>query len=175
MSETHRYTTPEGRIWVIDQGLIYGADAEVLTWINAGLGETTTAQLGVAIGVLQEGTAPASVDEMSLPHLLVAGVFFFNHQTGDVSDICVTVAANDIAAARPAVFRKVLDYPFRQLAVRRITAEIDLSNERSVRQAQKLGFRMEGRKRQMGAGGGDVGVFGLLPAECPFWQASVAA
>lgn len=166
----HEYRTPEGRTWIIQDGLVYGAEAEVAVWINARLGGGSVQQLFVAIGILKDGTPPESVTTETLPNLLAAGAYYFNHQSDDdVSDICVSVAADDAATGRPDVIRSILSYPFKQLGVRRISAEIDLSNDRAVRQAQKLGFKLEGRKRRMAAGGGDVGIFGLLPDECPLW------
>ena len=167
----HIYTTKDNRRWVIKDGLVYGADPEVALWTNDRLGGGIVQQVYIAIGVLEDGWQPDAVTEETLPQMLKAGAFFWGHQDDDgVSDIYVTVCADDISTAKPHNFRAILDYPFGQLKCRRLSAEIDLANGRAVRQAQKLGFRLEGRKRRMSADGGDVGMFGLLPEECPFWE-----
>lgn len=172
-SQRHVYNTRDGRKWVIKDGLIYGADPEVAQWTNDRQGGGLVEQIFLAIGLLEDGWMPQDINEDTLPQILKAGVFFWGHQSDDgVSDIYVTVSADDISVAKPATIRAVLNYPFGQLKVRRISAEVDLSNERAVRQVQKLGFKMEGRKRRMAAGGGDVGTFGLLPEECPIWNMS---
>ena len=161
----------DGRTWVVDGRLVYGADAEVATWVNMRLGGGAVQTLFIAIGVLKDGIAPRDVSAETLPDQLGAGAYFFNHQAeDDYSDLSVSVAADDITTATPDIFQQILNYPFGQLGCRRISAEIDLSNERAVRQAQKLGFKLEGRKRRMAPKGGDVGVFGLLHDECPFWR-----
>lgn len=172
--EAFIYNAPDGRRWVIRDGLVYGADAEVATWCNMRLGGGLVAQLFVAIGVLQEGVGPADVTAETLPDVLQAAAYFWGHQNDDdMSDICCAVVSDNIETATPAKIRAVLDYPFGQLKCRRITAEIDLSNDRAVRQAQKLGFKLEGRKRRAAAGGREMGVFGLLPDECPIWSRGV--
>lgn len=155
--------------WAVVDGVLYGADAEVCTWVNERMGGGLVPTMAVAFGVLDEGGEEGLAPD-NLPTRLIAGAYFFNHYDGDVSDITVSVAVDDIASARPAVFQRILAYPFGQLGVRRITAEIDQGNERAIRQAEMLGFKLEGLKRRMGKDGGDVGVFGLLPDEARFWK-----
>lgn len=157
---------------VVVDGVLYNMDAAVAAWTNEQMGGGLVPTLARAFGVLQGGiTETPTIAE--IPNALIAGAYYFNHYDpadGGVSDITVAVAVNDMAASRPEVFRAILMFPFGQLKCRRISAEIDLSNERAVRQAQRLGFMLEGRKRKAGKFGGDVGLFGLLPEECPFWK-----
>lgn len=167
MSRTE-YRTPDGRLWVIEEGLIYGADAEVATWISNRLGGGSVQTLFVGIGALKEGTNPEDVTAENLPSVLVAGAYFFNHYDEELSDLSWVVAVDDFTIARPNVLRQVMRYPFRQLKVRRLTSEILLINERAVSQAKLMGFKLEGRKRRMGPGGTDVGIFGLVPEDFPF-------
>lgn len=155
---------------VVIDGVLYNMTAEVVAWTNDRLGGGLVQQLAVGIGVLRSGITdvPSAAE---VPDSLIAGAYFFNHESDDgVSDITVAVAADDIASGRPEVIRAILSFPFGQLGCRRLSAEIDLSNGRAVRQAEALGFVLEGRKRRKGKGGGDVGVFGLLPEECVFWK-----
>lgn len=164
----HTFKHPDGRTWVINGGLLYGADAEVATWVNQRLGGGAVTTLFVAIGGLRPGVTPDQVTAETLPQLLCAGAYFFNHHDGDssdYSDLEWAVAIDDQSVLSRDVVRKVLDFPFAQLKVRRLSAEIDLANAKAVDQAKSLGFRLEGRKRRKAPGGGDVGIFGLLPEE----------
>jgi RimJ/RimL family protein N-acetyltransferase len=74
-------------------------------------------------------------------------------------------------AYKPAI-RQILDYPFGQLKLPRISAEMALNNADGVNSAVKLGFRLEGRKRKKMRDGTDMGVFGLLAEDAikaGFW------
>lgn len=58
-------------------------------------------------------------------------------------------------------------YPFSQLKLERVTAQIEASNMRAIAFAEKLGFRFEGRKRRA-FGDEDELIFGMLRSECKF-------
>jgi RimJ/RimL family protein N-acetyltransferase len=166
--------TWDGKPGVYD-GVLYGFDSEVAVWVNERLGGGLVPTLYRAFGVLAEGITELP-EPGTLPGKLIAGAYFWGYTNeGGYSDIWVSVAVDDIASARPSVFRKILAFPFAQCGVRRISAEIDTFNTRAIEQAQKLGFKIEGTKRQMGPGGRDVVLLGLLADECPFWQPSKAA
>jgi RimJ/RimL family protein N-acetyltransferase len=64
--------------------------------------------------------------------------------------------------------RAVFYYPFLQLKVKRITALVDASNEKSMSLTKKLGFKQEGRLREAAVDGGDTLVFGILHRECKY-------
>lgn len=171
MTDQHQYKTASGRIWIIRGRLIYGADAEVATWVNERLGGGTVDTPFIGIGVLHHQCRAQEVNEHDLPYQLVAGAYFYNeHLDGSASDIEAAVAADDIAAGDREVVRQVLSYPFGERRHRRITVQVEASNERAIRQAQKMGFRIEGRKRKMAGPNEDVIIMGLLPEECPFWS-----
>ena len=53
------------------------------------------------------------------------------------------------------------DYIFNQLKCVRVTALIDASNETAIKQAERVGFQLEGRLRE-GAEDGDKLVYGML-------------
>ena len=78
-------------------------------------------------------------------------------------DIQCAVAC-DTRAAMVRAWARCMAYPFVQLQLPRVSAEIELENERSIRLAEGLGFQLEGIKRGAGVNG-DVGVFGLLRDE----------
>lgn len=158
-------------VMVVD-GILYGADALVAAWVSDRLGAQVPLVPYTAFAVCAEGTPDGPVNDLS-KIFIIAGVYWFNHYTGpDQFDISVAVASDDAVAGRPSAIRKILDYPFKDLKVPRITAEINATNERALRQAEKLGFQIEGIKRKAGAGGTDITILGLLPEECPLWKAS---
>lgn len=153
-------------------GVVYGQDAAVAAWTTGILGQPVIATGLYALGMLRDG-----VETPRLPDDLVCGVVFFHHFDAErdegYSDCTVQVAVTDITAVRPAALRQILDFAFGpkdkgNMALRRVTAYIDLSNERAVRNAMKIGFKLEGRKPRMSPSG-DVGLFGLYPDGCPFW------
>lgn len=142
-------------------GVIYGCDAEVAAWMADKLEDDLVEVPFVAMGVVLEGSTPEG--PLSKAVELVAGAYFFNYEKD--ADVTAAVATderlgNNLLSLRHAI-RRVLLYPFRSLRVPRVSAEIDLSNERSIRNAQMLGFVIEGRKRKKGRFGGDVAVLGL--------------
>lgn len=158
-----------------EDGVVTGADASVALWINQRLGGGLVEVPFVAIGVVHPGLADDQVDEVNLAEQLAAGVYFYNYRNdAGGSEVYASVAADWFAAGHPQVIRKVLEYPFDRWKVKRITVEIDEANDRSIRQAEKLGFKLEGLKRRAGANGGDVAIYGLLPDECPIWTREAA-
>lgn len=96
---------------------------------------------------------------------LTCGALWFNRREGDVE---LAIYADDMRPSMPAVYRRMLAHPFEVLGASRVTAEIDATNERCIRLAMGLGFRLEGRKRRATSAGGDSLIFGLLPEDCPF-------
>lgn len=171
MSEPVRVPQSDGREWVVWDRVVYGADPEVATWVQVRFGAEVVKIPAVALGVLAVGVDPATLNEATLPEALIAGAYFWGVNGRDV---WVTVTADDIEAGNPEVVRRILHYPFGPIGAggldrTRISAEIALDNDRAVRQARKLGFRLEGTKRAAGPDGGDIGYFGLLRDECPFW------
>jgi hypothetical protein len=162
-------------------GVVYFADKEVMRWVNGKFGAGLVAKLGVALGVLHPSISDEEANRdpeelrLNLLNWLAAGAYFYDERsTGGQSDIWVSVATDDanmpLAAAHPTVIKRVLEYPFQVRDLRRISAEIDASNERSIRNAKKLGFVEEGRKRKAGKDGGDIIIVGMLREECRIWN-----
>lgn len=70
-------------------------------------------------------------------------------------------------ATRQFLFRSFA-YPFLQLDLPRVTCIVDVGNADSVRLAEHLGFKPEGRMRRAAPDGRDALVFGMLREECRF-------
>lgn len=158
------------RPMLVKDGILYGADALVAAWVSDRLGAQVPTIPFMAFAICADGTPDGPVTDLNTIYL-VAGVYWYNHHTGpDCFDISVAVATDDVSSGRPASIRRILEYPFGELKVPRITAEINATNERAIRNAEMLGFKREGLKRKAGAGGTDIVVLGLLPEECPFWN-----
>ena len=159
---------------VID-GILYYADAVVALWLNDRLGGSLPLVPYVAFGIVAEGTPEGNVQDLGKIRL-AAAAYFFNHYKGpDQFDVSCAVVAEDVNTGRPGVIRKILDYPFGsgpdKLDCHRISAEIHASNRRCIEQAEKLGFKLEGRKRGAGSkdASQDILMYGLLRSECQLW------
>lgn len=130
-------------------GVLYGADQLVARYVNDLCGAGfEPGNVDAALGILG-------------PDGLIGGVVFSNHLAR--LDITVTVACQSIMCGHPRIIARILAYPFEQLGLQRVTAEIEASNLRSLRNARAMGFVEEGVKR-----GTDVVVLGLLRDEFPF-------
>lgn len=147
---------------VID-GVLYGMDAHVATWVQMQLGCGPIEVPFTALGIVSPEDADAPINETE-PLKLAAGAYFFNHFPKQDIDVCV--AAADLRSGHPKVIRKILEFPFGELNLPRITAYIHSSNTTALESAQKLGFRIEGEKRATG-----VKMLGLLRDECWIWNA----
>lgn len=126
--------------------VVYGADDLVGEWVNARLGSSKPDVPFVGLGIV-------AGDKLTL------GALFFNQQDADIT---LAVAADPTCGLKRRAFAQIMAFPFVQLGLPRVTAEIPLSNERSISAVQRLGFVREGVKRKAAADGGHVGVFGLL-------------
>jgi RimJ/RimL family protein N-acetyltransferase len=155
MDDPHMSDTAETieKTFVVD-GVIINDNARVAAHIHTILNRPVIAQSFQAFGII--------VDDK-----LVGGCYFYNHDPIR-GDIDMAVAVEDKVASEPLKLReqirRILHYPFNQLSCKRITAYIELSNERAIRQAMQLGFIQNGVKAETG-----VGIFGLNPTTCPFW------
>lgn len=161
----------DGRRWMVHDRVLYGADPEVATWVQVRLGSELVETQYVALGILKSGIDPATMSPETLPTSLSGGTYFWGwRRPPQPTDIWVAVAIDDNDGVDLQVVKRILTYPFLVEKIDRISAEIALDNDRAVRQAKKLGFRLEGEKRGTG-----FGYFGLLRSECPFWTRGEAA
>ena len=105
------HTSADPGVWkaVVD-GVLYGSDAEVAVWIKERMGVSLpTAIPFVAFGVIEENQ-------------IVGGAMFWNYYAGRINDISVTVALADDVHLKRDVVVKLLEYPFGQLALPRMSA-----------------------------------------------------
>lgn len=131
----------------IVDGLLFGADETVARWVNRiCCGEAKSFDPCVAIGLVKgEG--------------LAGGIVFFDHRGNDIQ---IAMAGAGLRLVPPRTLARAFGYAFNQLGLTRITAEIAVSNARSIRAAERLGFVREGVKRRAARDGGHVAVYGLL-------------
>lgn len=80
-------------------------------------------------------------------------------------DCNLHIALDDRRCVTPRTLRAVFAYPFEQLKLPRVTAQVGAGNVRSLNLVRKLGFVQEGVKRR-GLGDEDELIFGLLRTEC---------
>lgn len=83
-------------------------------------------------------------------------------------DCCLHIALADKRCVTRRNIRAVFAYPFEQLHLARVTAQIAPSNARSLVLARHLGFLHEGTKRK-GLGDESELIFGLTREECRRW------
>jgi RimJ/RimL family protein N-acetyltransferase len=78
-----------------------------------------------------------------------------------------------IAAAEPGwcsreFLRRAFRVPFEALECRRVTARANVTNVKSRRLLEGLGFQLEGLIRKLDVDGSDVLIYGMLKEECRF-------
>ena len=91
---------------------------------------------------------------------LVAAVGFSNYRPDNDIELTIASEGKGLKSAMGFI-RDVFLYVFEQSNCRRCTARIRADNEKSIKLATRLGFKVEGRLRQ-GFGDADALVFGLL-------------
>lgn len=99
--------------------------------------------------------------------VLIAGVVYSDFQPCYRS-VQLSMAATSPAWARRTTIRALLNYPFKQLGVGRVTTLTRASNERAIRLNVGLGFAREGIIRE-GYGNDDMVVMGLLRKDAAKW------
>lgn len=182
MNQPSDFPYPSGPF--VMNNILFNHDALVGAWVNFRLrsGEITVPFR--AIGILREDDEAAN--DQPFEDRLVAGVYFFNHHPAlrgvdnitnepfTWSKIMCAVAVDDPKAITEKSLRAILAYPFVDLKVDLITAEISLSNNNAIEQAKRLGFRQLGVLPSIRAGG-EVGLFGMRRDWCPYWTEEKAA
>lgn len=130
-----------------------GRTQEASDWVNAGWGYQIADGERLTSLVLEDNLAIRAV------------VFYNNYHPGNSVQMHIAALPGRKWLTRPflsAAFR----YPFVQLGVRRIGAEINALNHDSLRFARHIGFVDEGIQRQAGPGGQDIVALGMLKTEC---------
>lgn len=97
--------------------------------------------------------------------IILAGVVYENYTNYDVHVHIAAIQGKRWMSKR--WLGEVFRYPFEQLKVQRITALVPASNAESEEFTRHLGFKKEGRVREM-LGDDDLLVYGMLKRECRF-------
>ena len=127
-------------------------DGRVAKWVCDGLGENTDwigagATLGVYLG-----------------EKLIAGIIF--NDIRPKCDVWLTIYSCDRRWCVRRVLRCVFNFCFTCLDCRRASAFVSVSNDKSRKLVERLGFRQEGVLRKYRDNGEDAFVFGMLKEEC---------
>lgn len=126
----------------------FGADRQVADYLASQLNVASAEPGFTSIGLVD--------DEQNA----IGGVIFTNYkQDADITLILAADLKRHPKAAKAIV--NVLSYPFDQLHLPRVSAEIAETNTASIRFAEWLGFKLEGIKR----GDPKIRVYGLLQPE----------
>lgn len=135
--------------------LLYGHTEFVRAWVKARIAVMNVGDFGActALGVMDNGR-------------LIAGVVYHDWQPG-YRTIQVSCAADSPKWARRGIISEILDYPFRQLGVNRITSITSADNHRTRRFLEGVGMTLEGICIE-GFGDNDAAIYRLLKRE---WEA----
>jgi len=82
------------------------------------------------------------------------------------TDIEVHVASVSPKWATPKTIRLLCTYPFTELGVRRVSAQVDPDNTRSISLIERMGFKLEGEKRNYNEDGTSKMQYGMTKHEC---------
>lgn len=135
-------------------------NADLLAWCAAHLSAGASFQIGsVAMGIARDNELLA----------VVAFDNFRRSPTGNPVSIECSIAAASPRWASKGTIRAILNYPFCQLGVQRVTALVQETNTRSVRMLDRLGFVREGYVRQAFEDGSSMIVTGILREEARRW------
>ncbi len=155
----------------VESGVLWHVDDLVAAWLCDRLKTEMPRIEYRAFGLVRSDTPDGIVRDLSKIYM-VGGFLWYNYcdgQGGADHDITLAAAIDDTGFNTPRALRKLLEYPFGFLKVPRISINVNETNEAALKQAERLGFKIEGIKRKAGSRGTDMVMLGLLPEECPFW------
>jgi RimJ/RimL family protein N-acetyltransferase len=130
--------------------------------------ETTREYLDIADTILdidfeydvhEVATIAVFDDEMEF-----CGLVLWTGYTG--TDIEIHVASVNPKWLTRAGLKIMCEYPFKQLGVRRVSAQIKESNKASISLTERMGFVREGAKRDFHADGDSLLQYGMTKQEC---------
>lgn len=116
------------------------------------------------LGVSFKGTPATWLTSLDQQGTILGVVIFSRFTTGNCE---ITVVARNPRFITKTFAFAVAYYPFIQLGLRRVTAIIAVENVKSLRLAQRLGFRNEGTLKNWFSSG-DAHILGLLREDCTF-------
>lgn len=82
------------------------------------------------------------------------------------ANIGISIASATPKWASKSMLRVAFNYPFVQLGLNRVTGYIRETNTKARRNAERLGFKLEGEMRQYYKNGDSCMVYGLTKDEC---------
>lgn len=133
--------------------LAIGFDAQVVDWVERGLGI--------------DGLGPAAAIGVVLRGELIAGVVYNNYRPPNIE---MTVYSTNPRWATKGHLRGLFQYPFRQLGCKRISAHTEAMNQPVRAFLCRLGFHEEGFHPDFYPSG-DAVSFGLLLSQAGRWLA----
>jgi|JYMV01.1.fsa_nt_gi RimJ/RimL family protein N-acetyltransferase len=125
--------------------------SETSQWVADRVGATDFGAC-VSFGIYQEGK-------------LVAGVVYSEYRE---VDIMLSAASEVRGAFTKKNMKFIYGYPFEQLGVRRVSAFTEIDNTTARNHLERMGFKKEGRLRQMCKSGKDGIFYGMLRSECRY-------
>lgn len=134
----------------IANGLVLGQG--VVEWVGAVLGNKFNLDTSEGIGWLRGGN-------------IVMGAAFTDYNGANINMHIALVKGERFS---PTFVAAIMDYPFNQSGVKRVSGLIDESNEQSRRFAEHLGAVQEGVLRDA-LPNGNLVVYGLLKAAAQRW------
>lgn len=138
-------------------------NAILLEWCAVRLGDGASFPIGtVAVGIANGET---------YEDLLAVAVFenFRRSPNGVPLNIDCSIAASSPRWMTRGTIRAILHYPFCQLGVQRLTAQVKEKNLRSRKMLKGLGFKEEGFIRDALEDGSGVFITGMLRDEAKRW------
>ena len=130
--------------------ILLGHDLEICEWTMRALERRMPTTPYVAIGIVRRG-------------VVMAGCVYENFRFPGIE---LSFATSSPHWATRQAIAHLLAYPFLQLGCTRITALVDVTNARSQKLAEGVGFIREGLVRQASPTGSDLILYGMLKSEC---------
>lgn len=139
--------------------ILLGADDDVGRWIATRIygSEHWVDGCGTAIGFTYRDK-------------LIAGAAFFRFNRANIEMAFASESARWMTREN---IRRVFEYPFDKLGVKRITVIADASNHQSIRLNQYFGFKLEATLQQA-APDGDQLLFRMLRDECRWLRSEMS-
>lgn len=133
-----------------------GWDKEVSAWVAEREGRPV------------EEYGPCSAGAVWLDGEMIAGIVYSNYQRFKCGGATMelTMASTSPRWATRKTLRDIFSYPFRQMRVTRLQVLCRVSNRKSCRLVERLGFKFEGTARIAFEGVEDVNLYSMLPYEC---------
>ena len=84
----------------------------------------------------------------------------------DEKNCGISIASSSPKWASKSVLKAAFGFPFIQLGLNRVTGTIKASNKKAIRNAERLGFTLEGELKQYYENGESAMIYGLTKDNC---------